>query len=283
MSIDELAEHLRPRTLHKGNEYLGAPDYELAAKVKSAKGTEMTASYEGPPGDSLSRSVHAVIGSDTRFYASTPTIWPNRTEVWLDTGCSGTIVGPSTIISSAGCVYDQSGWLPLPLLIPAADSSQSEPSPYGEHGCYSVTIPADYNGGVGYADYAVFELSGCDDFVGNSTGWKGLMIVSVANANGLLVKLTGFPLDKSPYPGEFSGSGNTLTTSEYPWYLFHSIDTGPGERGAPVTRWVGGTTYAVVGINAGYWGTTGSPPGDYNFGAMMDSTAYNFIIDNSAL
>ncbi len=283
MSDGELAEVLRPRMARDGHEYvLAQPDLELVRKIRAGQGVTSLPSGVSPAGeapveDLITPSV--VIGADSRELRRDNASYPMLTQVWNDWGCSGTMVGPSTMVTAAHCVHDGNDWFRWPVYRPGTDIQDGAPYPLGEYGCYSVTIPGGWDGGTVSEDYAVVEFSGCGSYPGNASGWLGFYATdSGGNISNRTSYIYGYPGDKAPYP-QIWGIGNTslYTSIWYPARVFYTIDTFNGQSGSGVYQIRDGGGRYVVGIHNGSYSSS------ENQGRWLDVSVANFIRDYSAL
>lgn len=107
-TVEELAEHLRAVTLKYGTTYIQVePDLEMAEKIM----------YGGPPKGTSSRPPRE--GRDTtgdgdqRSHVSrSSSSFPWTAQGFLQIGCSGIMIGDSTLYTAAHCLYNTSanGW-----------------------------------------------------------------------------------------------------------------------------------------------------------------------------
>jgi glutamyl endopeptidase len=284
MSDEELAEVLRPKMARNGYEYvLKHPDLELVRKIREGRGagvvglpSEVLAAAEAPMEDLIMPNV--VIGADDRVLRRDNSSYPMSTQVWNDWGCSGTLIGPSTMVTAAHCVHDGNDWFRWPVYRPGTDIQDVSPYAFGEFGCYDVTIPGGWDGGTVSEDYAVIEFSNCGAYPGNATGWLGFYATdSGGNISGRTSYIYGYPGDKAPYPQIWGIGNSSLSTSIwYPARVFYSIDTFNGQSGSGVYQIRDGGRYVVAIHNGGY-------DSDENQGRWLDVSVANFIRAYSAL
>ena len=129
--------------------------------------------------------------------------FPWRQHVWLDSGCSGTIIGPHTVGSAAHCVYSQSAraFYPLYTTRPAAfrtDGGRGPvQSPYGAYPASRVLVlsgwtdnAANGNGNsVWFFDAAVIVHAG---EVAEKTGFAGFGYFP-SGVDGVSLMTAGYP------------------------------------------------------------------------------------------
>ena len=312
---NQLAEDLRGLTLSDGYEYReAAPSLALARKVIAARKLANTGSVGNlgsqPADDSAGeREGRAVFGADGRVYKSNNTSFPYRTFTFSEVGCTGTIIGPGTMVTAAHCVYDtvSNAWLQVwdptfpngsggvganrwPRWAPGVDGRDATGAPYGWQQCYDVTIPGAYvsetsqtSANARLYDYAVLDFTTrCGVRPGDSTGWMGTWIYSEASIESLTVNIYGYPstaAGASRYHGsvpnkfgEIWGMSGSVYIDSPTTKLKTTIDTSGGQSGA--SYWVNDTDWRVIGIHHGAEGT-------YNSARRFDADVFNFFDANS--
>lgn len=302
---DQLAEELRAVVLSDGYEYRGGPARELARKVladRSKAGGLGSASSEAGSSES-DREGRVVFGSDGRTYQSSNTSFPYRTFVWSEVECTGTMIGPGTMVTAAHCVYDtvNDAWLKVwdptsgpsgadryPRYSPGVDGRDATQAPYGWQQCYDVAIPGGYSSATSDTssaaqlyDYAVLDFTTrCGVRPGDATGWMGTWLYSEASIESLTTYIYGYPqyaLDVYRYTGSvpnhfaeiwgMSGAAGTTYIDSPTTTLRTTIDTYGGQSGS--AYWVNDTDRRVIGIHHG--GNS-----SYNVARRFDADVYNF-------
>lgn len=289
LSDAELGRVLSPKMARAGYEYVAK---EAPADLVRAVRTNRAVGELGNPGfrPSAEEDVNpedlagkTVFSPDSRVLHRDNTAYPFNTIVWLDNGCTGTLIGASTVVTAAHCVHNGSSWTLPSYLYPGYDAQDSDPDPYGRFGCYDVTIPGGWDSDKDAADdYAVIEFSGCGAYPGNATGWLGVYATnSGGNISGKMSYLYGYPGDKSPYPQIWGIGNDSLDTSIwYPARVFHSIDTYNGQSGSGIYQKRTGSPCdgrCVVGIHKGGFDS------NENHGRWLDTDVWSFIQAYSAL
>ena len=283
-TIDELAHHFRARALFNGYEYLSEPNYRLANMMKNPapKVTEAPPAMPnaGPiPEDLVGQDV---IGSDARSRQRANTSYPFSPQVVMHDGsngvkCSGTMIGPSTMLTAAHCVHTGSSWMSARTWAPAVDSQDPIPTPWmpwsttfpttGQWAwqCYSVMVPGGWDSDKDVeSDYAVIEFSDagspigpiCNLFPGNQVGWLGLWFAGDGQLeNGRFLYGYGYPGVNCPggcaWP-QIWGAGNNYIDA-HTWFIDHNVDSTGGQSGMGLYVIEGGGRY-VVAIHKGYRG-----------------------------
>lgn len=285
LSDRELNEVLRPMVYHNGHEYTVERPLDLAARIRkpaaartqagsprARSATEKLAARDAKP-------LSGVINGDNRAVRRDNTAYPWSTVVY--SGCSATMIGPSTLLTAAHCVHNGTDWLSLPLFSPGVDCDDPQPYPFGQFGTYTVTIPAAYvnrNGGDSRFDYAVVEFSGAGSFPGRTAGWKGIWVAPDEIVTGNTLSIYGHPSDKKQpqiwgADGTGSVSGDFIETKIDAWY---------GESGSGIYTYdTDGWPY-VIGVLLGGLGTIGNDA-DPNFGRRITQDVFSFVVEYSAL
>lgn len=324
MTLDELAEALRMTTMIAGHSYVMAePDYETAAAVLEHRKLEAWAAQppkrDGgpPPGyDEHPELLEAleIEGSDNRYKHRDNTTYPFRTEVWItnssQTGyCTGTLIGPSTMISAAHCFHSNSGggngWYSERAWSPGVDSQDSNrysyepyanyPSPSGVliGGCLAAFIPVAYTNGSSDKQYdnAVVEFGypfACWLNPGNAVGWIGTVKPSNGNLSGQTIYGYGYPRGSSVdygCPGASNcnwpqvwGMGETGSLGYSGCCeINYDVDTSNGQSGMAMYQLWGSDRYAMGVHHSGF----SSPLDDYNFGRRFTEVIYGTLEANT--
>lgn len=284
LSDRELLEALRPVVLKNGHEYIGEHAKDFLPRVRAAEPPPSVKAfsplrrakserYDGPS----VRPLSGVIGGDDRVVRRNNTEYPWSTIVY--SGCSATMIGPSTALTAAHCGHNGTDWLTLPTFSPGTDYEDPNPYPFGQFGCYTVSIPTAFinnNGGDARYDYAVVEFAGCGDFPGRNTGWKGVWVAPDSVITGIYVY--GHPSDKAQ-PQIWGSEGAGIVNGDY---INFFIDAWFGDSGAGLYVCdTDGWPY-VVGVLRGAAGALGNDNSP-NYGRRITQEVFNFILANSEL
>jgi V8-like Glu-specific endopeptidase len=211
------------------------PSEEMKAKV--------AAEYETQ--DSLDEVSRAVVGTDDRVQISDSADYYRRVVGWLymtypngEAGtCSGTLIGPASVITAAHCVYDHEGggWATDVWFYPGATSLES--LPFGGYQWADANVLSgfidNYKGNYGTVldwDLAVITLNPGQDGVnaGDALGWMGFM---VDDGSEFAAEILGYPGDKPE--GTMWQSTCTIPTDYfYELFLLHPCDTFAGSSGS---------------------------------------------------
>ena len=233
LSLDELAEALRPIGFANGYEYHAAePAYDTAARIlalraQAARGEPEVFSREGNTGSAATLEVRsdvaakAIFPPDTRTSFGANTTYPFRTFVLLTDAnlvgsCSATLIGPSTAVTAAHCLHSSVNWFSVRRWAPGADSGDTVRFPFDPFGpypstnpsnpatfqCYWATVPVCWYlglfAGTDICDFAVIEFANgfpnCNLQPGNVLGWLGWGWASPAEMQTWQANLFGYPL-----------------------------------------------------------------------------------------
>lgn len=218
-----------------------------------------------------------IIGPDERFpigneNASFPfSAMVNLRFQWLDiqneTWCTGWLVGQSSVITAAHCLFDAVGHPIEPTsgkmtAYPGLNSLSNNPFPFGSCNEFDRWLPYEwiYNSQPSTWDYGVVRLN-CK--IGDNTGLFGFREFTQIDR---FLELAGYPQDKDDNGLElWSGYGSV--TSLEPRLVYYSNDTFNGQSGAPV--WENGFPGCQFCCIAGHSGT--KVDGISNIGARVTS------------
>jgi V8-like Glu-specific endopeptidase len=329
MSEEELAEAIRPVGFMNGYEYiLAEPDYELARKIKRGEGGPAYPPHvpEGavvenernpiekpvvPTPAGNGEVLRNIIGAKNTTQFRTNTTYPQRTAIVYaggnhlggfpsgGGGCTATLIGASTALSMAHCVWDQSAgtWGSMVTWAAGVDSQDANPTPYGAaYGCYWVNVPQQYKNGstTREFDFAVFEYTntGCGTggslYPGNTVGWLGWWLASASALEGHTLYGRGYPNEGAEgytwnWPQIWGHHDTVPDVTSTTWLVAHEADLTYGHSGTGMYQFILDTDDRyVTAIHQGY-GTWSGYAGIVNFARRVDSAVYNFVVANSAL
>ncbi len=231
MSLNELAEHLRPRRLVGQYEYqLAEPDFEVAAKILAMTSVPET---HGKPPMTVEDGTKPqfIIGGDDRTHTPNAAAWPGSTFAFLPQQCTATMIGPSTALCAAHCFYQFGSWISTPYMAFGANNFGTWGTltqPFGTFVFDSITMPGGWTGNWDWPsldwDFAVLEFSPTR-FPGWSTGWMGTQY----NYNGAQ-HMRGYPSDKW-YQSQWVKDGWYYSSNGAARYV-HNLDVFGGDSGA---------------------------------------------------
>lgn len=195
----------------------------------------------------------AVAPQDDRTLVQDTGEWPSRAAGLLvaefagfESSCSAALIGPSSVLTAAHCVYDHSaGWAVSLRFVPGQNGSDLRP--FGSWPVTAIHVPtgfllapdADYERIVGY-DLAVLGLRAP---VGDALGWFGYGAAMVDPAQGGAGieqvarvgwhAMLSYPADK-PTGTQWRGECAIWPLTAAPDLIGHSCTTFAGASGAPM-------------------------------------------------
>lgn len=334
ISVEELARNLRGQMLFAGHEFIEAePAYDVARLAKlhhqlqregaSAQELDKLLPPTSPsvgsaglkagavarttklPGRLVPFTVH---GTDDRDVIDNMG-YPHRAQLVFDnvgtlidgSQGSGTLIGPSTALSVAHVFWDEVNgtWEADHDWAPGFDNQDADASPWGQFGCYLVTIPSGYTTNINQNtyDYAVLDFDvGCNivrngvnsDAPGSTVGWLGTWVAGDSDIESNTGYVRGYPgIGTCGNPGvscnvrvwgdTSSPNENNATSST----IEHQADTSSGNSGSGFYVYddpsCGGCDYGpyVVGLHR-----AGSA--SYNLARRYTSTVSSFMHANSS-
>ena len=193
-------------------------------------------------GDEASRQV---FGDDDRIQIANTKVYPFSAIGYLKSknskgeysSCSATLIGPSTVLTAAHCLYnhDAGGWLDDFFFVPGLNGSTAEEAPFGGYEyaeAYVVQGFIDnyqgYYGSVLPWDLGILTLK---DPIGQNLGWFGYN--NYDNLGDFTANIVGYPGDK-PGGTMWRSTCNVLAENIGDGYLQYDCDTFPGSSGSSV-------------------------------------------------
>jgi V8-like Glu-specific endopeptidase len=189
--------------------------------------------------DPLFSSDRAIVGDDNRIRVEENTSFPFRTfgllrMKWGESGgsCSGTLIGPRTVITAAHCIYshERGGWSETITFHPGANGDGNFPYKGYEYETAHILqgYLDNYKGFYGSVvpwDLAVIVLR---EPAGDRLGWLGY---GTNNRRGFLAYNVGYPGDK-PYGTMWRDKCDVVAEEMWDNEYTHRCDTWSGSSGS---------------------------------------------------
>jgi V8-like Glu-specific endopeptidase len=216
-----------------------------------------------------------VTDTSTNPYINVGWIWAQKQDGnWWT--CTGTQIGPKTVITSADCVYDHAtgGWVKALIWYPGMTDGKT--APYGQFDWANMNILKgfiDNYDGANFSSVVTWDLAEIelkDD--ATNLGWLGFKI---DDASDFSANLLGYP-DNAPVPGSQWKSTCTVPAANFGDVLFvHDCVTAAGDGGAAMYTDDGKGNLIVRGIQVG-----DSADGKTHFGLRLIDSYFQFLQDN---
>lgn len=214
-------------------------------------------------------------GGDERIQRMDTTVYPWSTVVKIEgnfgefsMGCTGWMLGPSTVATSAHCIYDHDVHVfgTNVEIIPALNTDAENSEPFGRCKAVIAWIPSLwFSSGNDQYDYGVYGLN-CR--VGEQTGNLGYQILADNLLLNTLVNVTGYPAVKGGTTMWY-GLGGVSGFSQN--FVEYQNDTSLGQSGAPVWEFINdGCENCVTAIHHG-----GVPT--FNYGVRINQDVFDFL------
>ena len=216
-----------------------------------------------------------VTDTSTNPYINVGWVWAQKQDGnWWT--CTGTQIGPKTVITSADCLYDHAtgGWVKALIWYPGMTDGKT--APYGQFDWANMNILKgfidNYDGSnfssVMPWDLGEIELS--ED--ATNLGWLGFKIDDATDFNANLI---GYP-DGVPVPGSQWKSTCTVPANNFGDTEFvHDCSTAPGDGGAAMFSDDGNGNFLVRGIHV-----ADSADGKSHYGLRLTDAYFQFLQDN---
>eukprot|EP01026_Neomeris_dumetosa_P019688 TRINITY_DN1796_c0_g1_i5.p1 TRINITY_DN1796_c0_g1~~TRINITY_DN1796_c0_g1_i5.p1 ORF type:complete len:457 (-),score=62.75 TRINITY_DN1796_c0_g1_i5:548-1762(-) len=169
-----------------------------------------------------------LVGMDNRVQIEETSTYPFSAIGRLESGCTGFLVGPRHVLTSAHCLYSLGEWLETQKFTPGQNNVTR---PFKEVDWYAIQVASEWYANQSAVEYDYGMVFLTED-VGNLTGfWE---FGSACNRSNLPLNLIGYPTDLNPQGAQYLASCGNVEYNCTKRTFLHSCDTFAGMSGGPM-------------------------------------------------